>query len=114
MAGLFELLAVLELKDAGFTTQAIRRAVNNLREMSGQDRPLSRLNIVVDGTDILWKDGDELSDVTISALHTPGQRLMVFPVGERPTEMLHQLDILHPSAELVAQIAAKQEATHVS
>lgn len=114
IAGLFELLAVLELKEAGFTTQSIRRAVDNLRELSGNDRPLSRLNLVVDGTDILWKDGSELSEVTISALHTPGQRLMIFPVGERHAKMLHQLETLHPHAEPMTQIVAEQEPAHVS
>ena len=114
IAGLFELMAVLELKDAGFTTQSIRRAVDNLRELSGYDRPLSRLNIVVDGMDILWKDGDELSEVTISALHTPGQRLMVFPIGERHAEMLHQLETLHSQTEFSTQIVAEREPSHVS
>ena len=114
IAGLFELLAVLELKDAGFTTQAIRKAVDNLRELSGHDRPLSQLNIVVDGTDILWRDGNELSEVTISALHTPGQRLMIFPVGERHAKMLHQLETFHPHVDLATQIVAKREPSHVS
>ncbi len=114
IAGLFELLAVVELKDAGFSTQAIRRAVENLRELSGHDRPLSQLTIVVDGSDILWKDGHELSDITISTLQTPGQRLMVFPVGERHTELLHQLEAANPPASFAAQSIAEQEPNYVS
>ena len=50
-----------------------------------------RLTLVVSGNDIVWKDGLELSEVTISALQMPGQRLMVFPVGERHAAMLHDL-----------------------
>ena len=114
IAGLFELLAVVELKNAGFSTQAIRRAVENLRDLSGYDRPLSQMNIVVDGSDILWKDGNELSEVTISALRTPGQRLMVFPVGERHTELLHQLKTLDTVKEKSMPCVAQQELSHVS
>lgn len=91
ITGLLELLAVVELREAGFPLQAIRRAVENLRSLSGQDRPLARLTLIVSGKDIAWKDSRELSDVTISALRRPGQRLMVFPIGERHTEMLHRL-----------------------
>jgi hypothetical protein len=86
-----ELLAVVELRQAGFSTPAIRRAVENLRHLSGEDRPLARLTLVVSGSDIAWKDAHELRGVALSALHQPGQRLMIFPVGERHLELLHQL-----------------------
>ena len=112
--GLLELLAVIELRQAGFSTQAIRRAVENLRELSGQDRPLAHLTIVVDGLDIIWKETHELSDITISALHTPGQRLMIFPVGERHTELLHQLETTNPRTNCSAQSVAEQESNYVS
>jgi hypothetical protein len=45
----------------------------------------------VSGSDVVWKDAHELDEVRISALHQPGQRLMVFPVGERHAEWLQQL-----------------------
>lgn len=91
ITGLLELLAVVELRQAGFPLQSIRRAVDNLRGLSGYDRPLSRLTLVVNGKDIAWKDSNELTDITISALRQPGQRLMVFPIGENHSELLYQL-----------------------
>lgn len=91
VVGLMELLAIIELRHAGIPMQSIRRAVDNLRELSGHDRPLAQLTLVVNGGDVAWKDSDELSTVPISALHKPGQRLMIFPIGEQHTVMLHQL-----------------------
>lgn len=91
VSGLMELLAIIELRNAGFSVHSIRRAVDNLRNLSGHIRPLAGLTLVVDGSDIAWKDADELSAMPISALHKPGQRLMIFPIGERHAEMLHQL-----------------------
>jgi DNA-binding transcriptional MerR regulator len=101
LIGLVELLAVVELRQVGFSLQAIRRAVENLRELSGQHRPLARLTLVVVGRDIVWKDSNEISDMTISALHRPGQRLMVLPIGEKQVELLRQLQVnddLHSGA----------------
>jgi hypothetical protein len=89
--GLLELLAVMELRHAGIPMQSIRQAVENLRDLSGHERPLARLTLIVSGTDIAWTDADDLTGVAVSALHKPGQRLMIFPVGELHAEMLHQL-----------------------
>jgi len=91
-SGLMELLAIIELRKAGVPLQSIRRAVENLRELSGYDRPLANLTLVVNGGDIAWKDAEEVSTMPISALHKPGQRLMIFPIGEQHAEMLHQLE----------------------
>ena len=113
VSGLLELLAVIELRQAGVPMQAIRRTVENLRQLSGRDRPLARLTLVVSGRDIVWKDALELSGVTVSALHTPGQRLMVFPVGELHTEMLLQLG-MHESPPLTLQCESEEELIHVS
>lgn len=92
VSGLMELAAIIELRKAGFSLQSIRRAVENLRGLSGHIRPLAGLTLVVAGGDIVWKDADELSMMPISALHKPGQRLMIFPIGERQAEMLHRLE----------------------
>jgi hypothetical protein len=86
-----ELLAVAELKEAGFSTQAIRRAVGNLRDLTGHDRPLARLTLVVEGNDIAWRDIADLEGRKFSALRRPGQRLMVFPVGEAHARLIAQL-----------------------
>lgn len=114
VSGLLELLAVLELRDAGFSGQAIRRAVENLRQLSGHERPLVRLTLIVSGKDIAWKDALELSDVTISALHKPGQRLMIFPVGERHAEILYQLQALAPSTSDAVSHKIEEELSHVA
>jgi len=90
--GLMELVAVVELRNAGFLTQAIRCAIENLRELSEQHRPLAPLTLLVNGTETAWEDATDISGVTISALHRPGQRLMIFPLGERHAELLHQLE----------------------
>jgi DNA-binding transcriptional MerR regulator len=113
VSGLLELLSVLELRQAGFSLQAIRRTVENLRELTGHARPLVRLILVVCGRDIAWKDAHELSDITISALQRPGQRLMVFPIGERYAELLHQLGTPNPSHNLGELGVARDTSSHV-
>ena len=90
-AGLLELLTVLELRNAGISVQAIRRAVENLHHLTGHDRPLARLTLIVQGDDIIWKHTQEIEETPISALHHPGQRLMIFPVGERHQTLLDEL-----------------------
>lgn len=89
--GLLELLAVKELRAAGFSLQSIQLAVENLREMSGEDRPLGRLLLVVHGDDIVWRDASSLDGLTVSALRQPGQRLMVFHVGEEHASIVRRL-----------------------
>jgi len=91
IAGLMELLAVSELRHAGFSLQEIRRAVDNLRELTGHERPLAKLTLVVSGNDIAWKDAEELADIPMSALHYPGQRLMVLPVGKMHSDLVERL-----------------------
>ena len=88
VSALLELLAVLELKNAGVSMQAIRRAVENLRQLTGHERPLVHLTLVVQGDDIIWRHSDEIEIAQISALHHPGQRLMIFPIGERHQSLL--------------------------
>jgi DNA-binding transcriptional MerR regulator len=91
MSGLLELLTIIELREAGFSLQSIRKAVENLRLISGENRPLARLTLLVIGKDIVWKDGNELDNMPISTLHKLGQRVMVFPIGEKREEFLEQL-----------------------
>lgn len=89
--GLLELLAVKQLRGAGFSLQAIRKTVDNLRALSGEDRPLARLTLVVHGDDIIWRDAGDIDGVTVSAFRRPGQRLMVFPLGEAHADLVEQL-----------------------
>lgn len=91
IAGLMELLAVIELRQAGFSLRAIRRAVENLHELTGLQRPLAKLIIVVRGKDIVWVDDDSIYERPISAFQNPGQRLMIFPIGEKHEACLQKL-----------------------
>lgn len=114
ITGLLELLAVVELRHAGFPLQTIRRAVANLHELSGKDRPLAKLTLLVSGRDVAWKDSDDLSDVSISALRQPGQRLMVFPIGEQHSELLLQLENGSDAANRRTSDEFRDTLSHVS
>jgi hypothetical protein len=94
--GLMELLAVIEMRAAGFNARDIKRTVDNLRELSGQSRPLAKLCLLVEGDDIVWIDADNLSNKPISAFRNPGQRLMMFPIGEKHREYLQILAARSP------------------
>ncbi len=111
--GLLELLAVIELRQAGFSLQTIRRAVVNLREMSGHDRPLAKLILVVNGQDIFWMDANDVSGMPISALQSPGQRLMVFPIGEQHEEFLQKLSIRSEQRSSFPQEAIGETSSYV-
>jgi DNA-binding transcriptional MerR regulator len=89
--GLMELATVAELREAGFSTRQIKDAVENLRRMSGADRPLASLTLVVRGRDIAWRTPEQIP-AEISALRKPGQRLMLFPIGERCEAVRRQLE----------------------
>jgi DNA-binding transcriptional MerR regulator len=90
-SALLELLAVIEMRNAGISIQAIRRAVENLRQITGHDRPLAQLTLVVRGNDIVWRQSEDVEESQISALHSPGQRLMIFPIGERHQSLVSKL-----------------------
>jgi DNA-binding transcriptional MerR regulator len=89
--GLLEAVTVLELRKAGFSLQKIREAVQNLRGLSGLERPFSQLSLVARGGDIEWTTNDELDTQTMSALRQPGQLLFCFPIGELHEGLLRQL-----------------------
>jgi DNA-binding transcriptional MerR regulator len=91
VSGLLELLAVAELRRVGFSLAEIRRAVDNLRQLSGQERPLAHLTLVVSGNDIVWQTDEEIAALNISALRQPGQRLLFLPVGEQCADLLGRL-----------------------
>jgi DNA-binding transcriptional MerR regulator len=99
LLGLMELLTIIELKSAGFSVQDILKSVKNLQRLSGAARPLAQLILVVSGKDVLWKNADDLDAVTLSALRQPGQRLMVFPVGEKYQSLLDQLRLEDSSSQ---------------
>jgi len=91
MSGLLEMVAIVEMRNAGLPTQSIWRVVEALRELSVHARPLAGLTLVIIGNDAVWKDATELYAMPISALHRPGQRLSILPIGEQHAALLHQL-----------------------
>jgi len=50
--------------------------------------------LIVQGEDIIWRQTEEIEESQISALHHPGQRLMIFPIGERHQSMVAELSRL--------------------
>lgn len=107
VTGLMELVTVIELRQAGLSTSEIRGVVASLRGISGGDTPLAQLTLVISGGDIAWRDVETLTSTTVSALRHPGQRLMVFPAGERHSALL---DRLTESDERVAVASTTMEA----
>lgn len=86
--GLLEAVTVKGLRHAGISLQAVRRAVEELRRLTGEQRPLATLVIVALGDDIVWKEADDVPGY-ISAHRRPGQRVLQIPVGEA-VEMLRE------------------------
>lgn len=101
VSGLLEVLAIIELRNAGVSKRAIHQAVENLHLLSGKGRPLAQLTLVVDGKDVTWRDAEELSSATVSVLRKPGQRLMILPIGEIHSEFVQQLSngYRHPDSK---------------
>lgn len=87
--GLLELLTVKGLREEGIPLKSVRRAVEVLRGLTGQDRPLARLVLVIDGNDITLRDGD---DGMVSALRWPTQRVMTFPIGPEHAKLLAEIE----------------------
>jgi hypothetical protein len=116
LTGLLELLTIIELRGAGVSLQAIARAIENLRNISGESRPMAKFILVVRGKDIVWSDEDSLASMTFSALRSPGQRLLVFPIGRQHAEIAqHMRKNPSPSAFpslLVLESNKEPSATH--
>ena len=58
LQGLREMVAVMELRGAGISLQAVQRAVEELRRLTSEDRPLSQLIVVATGDDVVWHEGE--------------------------------------------------------
>ncbi len=91
LSGLLEVVTVMELRRAGFSLQAIRQAVENLRQLTSQQRPLLQLMAVATGDDIVWAESSD-PVMLVSTYHKPGQRILLVPVGEATAELQHRLE----------------------
>lgn len=88
--GLLELLAVRDLRDAGISVRAVRKAIDHLREITGHRQPLSHLVLLVVGDDVLVQDTAD-RNAWVSALRFPSQRVMIFPIGDEHSRLLKAL-----------------------
>ena len=111
LSGLLETLTVRELRDAGFSLQKIRKAVEVLKASERVTRPLATLVVVARGDDIVveYSDADETEKMLISALHSPGQRLMVFPIGAVYEHAVETMRADPPHSSRVAQVFVPDE-----
>ena len=91
IAGLREMVTVMELRNAGISLQAVQRAVEELRRLTSEDRPLAQLMVVAIGDDVVWhEEGDPAAFV--SAHRRPGQRVLMVPVGEATADLQRRLE----------------------
>ena len=79
-SGLLEALAVRDLLRSGFAPRDVRRAVSNLRGLTAEDRPLSRVCLVVIDDDVFIRDGED-EEALVSVLRHPAQRVMLLRIG---------------------------------
>lgn len=92
LLGLMELLTVSELRQVGFSTRQIKKAVEYLRARTGAQRPLASLRLVVAGRDIQWLSKEETDEEVVSALQSPGQHVMIFQLGDLHEQLRQQLE----------------------
>lgn len=81
LAGLLEAVTVAELREAEFSLQAIREAINLLRKETrrGEYGTWGDLLLVSRGDDLQWMPQDDLDPISLHK--KPRQRVMVFPIG---------------------------------
>ena len=91
IAGLREMVAVMEMRNAGISLQSVQRAVQELRQLASEQRPLAELMVVAIGDDVVWHEGGDPAAL-ISAHRRPGQRILLVPVGEATAELQRRLE----------------------
>ena len=90
LQGLREMVAVMELRGAGISLQAVQLAVHDLRRLTSEERPFSQLMVVAIGDDVVWHEGGDPAAL-VSAHRQPGQRILIVPVGEATAELQRRL-----------------------
>jgi DNA-binding transcriptional MerR regulator len=95
---LLELKVIKSLLDAGIKLELIRDAFSYLREQLGED--VSSANLVISGTSVQIRDGDELIDLV-----KQGQGVLnILPLGGVKDEVDARIVELYPSD--AAEVAA--------
>jgi DNA-binding transcriptional MerR regulator len=90
-ADLVALRVARELREAGVSTQSLRRVVEFLRTRKGLMNPLAECRLIVTGSDVQVVTGREK---IMSALLKPGQTsfAFVFDLGRTVDEMKHEIE----------------------
>lgn len=92
--GLLEALAVRDLLKSGFAPREVRRIVANLRNLTAETRPLSRVCLVVADDDVFIRDGDD-EEGLVSVLRHPAQRVMLLWIGREHAALAEALSHEH-------------------
>jgi DNA-binding transcriptional MerR regulator len=102
-----QLKMIKRLKDAGMSLPKIRAAMETLRERLGEDRSLSDVTLVADGSTIYAATSpDEVIDVL-----RRGQGVFAMAVGPLREELEAEVEDLFPEGEVVALATPVAEAT---
>ena len=104
ITGLLELIAVRDLRDAGLSTQSIRRVVGQLRDLGEHAHPLAHLVLLVVGDDVLIRDRSD--EGAWSVLRHPTQRVMLFPIGDEHRQLVDALPDLASGRGMSGEMAA--------
>jgi DNA-binding transcriptional MerR regulator len=109
---LLALRVARELREAGVSTQSLRRVVDFLRAKKGLIQPLAECRLIVTGTDVQVATSPEK---IMSVLRTPGQTsfAFVFDLARTLNEMKQEIDSRErkPPARASAPLPARGRAT---
>jgi DNA-binding transcriptional MerR regulator len=88
---LLALCVARQLREAGISTQSLRRVVDFLRARKGTANPLAECHLVVTGSDVQVANSPEKM---MSALRRPGQTsfAFVFDLARTVGEMKHEIE----------------------
>lgn len=108
---LLALRVARELREAGVSTQSLRRVVEFLRTRKGLARPLAECRLIATGTDVQLATSPEK---IMSALRTPGQTsfAFVFDLARTVDEMKQEIGTERkPAARALAARPVRSPAT---
>jgi DNA-binding transcriptional MerR regulator len=109
---LLALRVARELREAGVSTQSLRRVVDFLRARKSLTNPLAECHLIVTGSDVQVANSPEK---IMSALRRPGQTsfAFVFDLARTVVEMRHEIDTgeRKPPARASAPRPARRSAT---
>ena len=112
LTDLLALRVARELREAGVSTQSLRRVVEFLRTKKGLTQPLAECRLIVTGTDVQVATSPEK---TMSVLQAPGQTsfAFVFDLARTVVEMKQEIGASErkPPARATASQPVRKPAT---